>query len=359
MSHQNSLTAFFQKTSKVISRTQIFSTCGCLFLYLLTIAPIRAQIKIDGVLNIREWGAISKTANIPFELGNCYYSLQNDTFFLAFAVIADNADNQSGTRAMDDQLDIYVDANGNNIHDAPDYIFTAGSRSRYGRLRKTCSSCLTSESNQQNGVYASGFSTSFGFGTYPHRIWEIAIPLNSLPTLKQTGFGFKLYSGYPKFSMVTLIDKNSNAYTSLLSLGKKRVVIEKSTVNSVQPTTTVNSDDIIGKRVLDDGGVETSYADGRKRIDYQASYVIIFPDGRRSIVSYMSVPQFVPPSSPDPNENRWLDSLSSSLLSLIADWLNNDPTSIANIKKEEASKTIYEIINRRCSIINYLNPNKK
>jgi len=320
-----------------------------------------AQIKVDGILTPQEWNIAAKGSSLNFDFGNCYFILQNDTVFFAFDIIADNTDNNPGTNPQVDRINIYMDANGDNIYNGEDYNFIAGSLNRSGGLVRTCASCKTKKSiDQSNGIYATRFGTSFLFQDYAHRIWELAIPLKALPQKVKIGFGGKIISVYPQFSTLMFMDKNSPAgFGSLL-------VVENSNVRVYQQKNTQalqqdgdKSQTITGKTILNDGGFETSFADGHKRIEYPSGYTIIAPDGRKSHVSYMSVPKFIPPSLPDANVNKWLESLNSSLMSLIVEWLNNDQNSIVNMTNGETGKNIYEIINRRCSVINHLNPYKK
>jgi hypothetical protein len=172
------------------------------------------------------------------------------------------------------------------------------------------------------------------------------------------GFACKISSVFPQFSAFELMDRNTMMYESLLIMHEGGIVINSSkNTQGVQPESD-KSEVVTGRSILDDGSVETSYADGHKRIDHKGGYIIIAPDGRRSMVDRMSVPELVPPSMPNANTVPWLESLNASLLSLIVEWVGKDERSIANMQAGESGKNIYEIINRRCSIINYLNPRK-
>jgi hypothetical protein len=116
---------------------------------------------------------------------------------------------------------------------------------------------------------------------------------------------------------------------------------------------------VIAQHILEDGGFETVYADGSKKIQYKSGYTMIFPDGRQMRASYMTVSPFIPPTTPDDeNQTRYLQNVSDELLSLLSEFLENDNVSITNFKKGEAGLNIYQVINRRIEFLNYINQQK-
>ena len=128
------------------------------------------------------------------------------------------------------------------------------------------------------------------------------------------------------------------------------------TENNVPDNSNQPGQDEPVKRILDNGEVEISYADGSKKIIYESGSVkFISPDGRVSGYSLMTVPTYIPPNLPDENINQWLTSVSKSLLSFIKDQLHNDQTSIDNLLAAENNLNIYQIINRRFRFIQSLN----
>ena len=155
------------------------------------------------------------------------------------------------------------------------------------------------------------------------------------------------------------MDKTDLAYESLLVLHNGALKIASQKSIPVQPSNVDNSRVVTSRRILTDGSVETTYADKHRRIDFAGGFTIISPDGKKSGASYMTVPKYVPPTTPDANINKWLNNLNSSLLSLISEWVDNDQASMANMTAGESGKNIFDIINRRCSVIDYLNPLKK
>ena len=317
-----------------------------------------AQLRVDGVLTTQEWGMAIKASNLSFDFGYFYYAVQNDTLFFAFDIVADNMDNDPAQSKRTDMVEIYIDVNGNNVRDSQDYIFRANSLHKNGWLIKSCGSCKPAPNNQSNGIYATEMGISPVFSGYNHRIWEIAIPSRALPATTKTGFAFRITSAYPQFSTLVLMDKTDLVYESLLIRHDSTLRIFKQ--KNVPPqSNSDNSTVVTSRRILNDGSVETSYADNHKRIDFAGGFTIISPDGKRSTASYMSVPKYVPPTMPDANINKWLDNLNASLLSLISEWVDHDQASLANMTTGESGKNIFDIINRRCSVIDYLNPLKK
>jgi len=318
-----------------------------------------AQLKVDGVLTTQEWGMAIKTSSLSFDFGYFYYAVQSDTLFFAFDIIADNMDNDPAQNKRTDMVEIYIDVNGNNLRDSQDYVFRANSLQKNGGLIRSCGSCKAAPNNQSNGIYATEMGISPVFKGYSHRTWEIAIPSRALPAKAKTGFAFRITSAYPQFSTLVLMDKTDLAYESVLIWHDStiRIAIQKNV--SPPQSNGDNSTLVTGRRILNDGSVETSYADNHKRIDFAGGFTIISPDGRKSTASYMSVPKYVPPTMPDANINKWLDNLNASLLSLISEWVDHDQASLTNMTAGESGKNIFDIINRRCSVIDYLNPLKK
>ena len=111
------------------------------------------------------------------------------------------------------------------------------------------------------------------------------------------------------------------------------------------------------KRILENGNVEISYADGSKKIIFESGtgYKIISPSGQESVVSFMSVPTYMPPNMPDENIDRWLSAVNKSLLSFIQDQLRHDQVSVTNLLAGKGNLNIYEIIIRRFRFIQSLN----
>ncbi|MBV5313606.1 MAG: hypothetical protein JZU47_09945 [Prolixibacteraceae bacterium] len=133
----------------------------------------------------------------------------------------------------------------------------------------------------------------------------------------------------------------------------------KPTPSSDLSTSPVEQPIVIAQHILEDGGFETEYADGSKKIQYKSGYTMIFPDGRQMRASYMTVSPFIPPTTPDDeNQTRYLQNVSDALLSLLSEFLNNDSVSITNFKKGEAGLNIYQVINRRIEFLNYINQQK-
>ena len=116
---------------------------------------------------------------------------------------------------------------------------------------------------------------------------------------------------------------------------------------------------IIAQHILEDGGFETVYDDGSKKIQGKGGAIMISPDGKQLKTMYMTVPPFVPPTAPeDENQARYLQNVSDQLLNLLSMYLDNDIVSISNYKKGEDGLNIYQVINRRIEFLNYIRQQK-
>jgi hypothetical protein len=116
---------------------------------------------------------------------------------------------------------------------------------------------------------------------------------------------------------------------------------------------------IVRHRIIEDGGFETLFGDGSKKIIYKGSQTNIQPNGDITKIIHSQVPQFIPPTNPSENDfSKYLQNVSNELLNLLSDLLKNDSVSLANFKKSEASLNIYQIIYRRIDFINYINQQK-
>lgn len=116
---------------------------------------------------------------------------------------------------------------------------------------------------------------------------------------------------------------------------------------------------IVSEKILEDGGFETTYSDGSKKILYSNGFTVIDPQGRARKVSYIQVSTFAPPSAPnDPDVIKYLQNVSATLLSFLTDLLEQDAVSIANFQKGDANLNLYQVINRRFRFIDYVTSNK-
>jgi len=106
--------------------------------------------------------------------------------------------------------------------------------------------------------------------------------------------------------------------------------------------------------ITDDGSVQTTMADGTKRISRPGvcGATIVRPDGSRSVLSCNQVQPATPPL-PDDVSAKWLDAHSTGLLDIVRALVGNDQTSIDNYLRnnENAQQTIYERIRVRTDLI--------
>ena len=112
---------------------------------------------------------------------------------------------------------------------------------------------------------------------------------------------------------------------------------------------------IVNRKILEDGGFETTYEDGSRRIKYKGGSTFITPEGDEFKSLFVQVPTFVPPSDPnDPDIAQYLDNIHNELSNFLSELLDNDAESISNFENGDTGLSIYQKINRRFEIINYL-----
>lgn len=116
-----------------------------------------------------------------------------------------------------------------------------------------------------------------------------------------------------------------------------------------------NQRQIINQKILEDGGIETTYDDGSKRIKNEGGITTIWPDGQTTKMMFLQTPPFEPPQSPsDPDIVKYLTNIHDGLSESLSALLENDAESIANFKNGDSGLNMYQKINRRIAIINYL-----
>ena len=125
--------------------------------------------------------------------------------------------------------------------------------------------------------------------------------------------------------------------------------------NYVVVSSDENQPKIISKKVLDDGGIETTYDDKSKRIKYDGGITAISPDGQEMKMLFLQTPPFEPPTDPnDPDIAKYLSNIHDGLSESLASLLGQDAESITNFQNGDAGLNIYQRINRRIAIIDYL-----
>ena len=116
-----------------------------------------------------------------------------------------------------------------------------------------------------------------------------------------------------------------------------------------------NQPKVINQKILEDGGIETTYDNKSKRIKYKGGITIISPDGQTSKMMFLQTPPFVPPQNPgDPDIVKYLTNIHDGLSESLSGLLENDAESITNFENGDSGLNMYQKINRRIAIIDYL-----
>jgi hypothetical protein len=111
----------------------------------------------------------------------------------------------------------------------------------------------------------------------------------------------------------------------------------------------------VKRTIEEDGTVVFEYPDGTIKKRYQGGFIIIHPDGREEIYSFMSGQPPTLPPAPDNTEQAWLEYHAESLLNFIKSLVGQDEESInLYLSTEEEMTSIYEKIQQRTVIINQL-----
>jgi hypothetical protein len=109
--------------------------------------------------------------------------------------------------------------------------------------------------------------------------------------------------------------------------------------------------------VNEDGSIETTLPDGRKRITRpgRCGYTMIMPDGTMRGVQCVQTQPATPPLPTDVSA-RWLDAHNAGLLSIVQALLKHDQSSLDNYLRnhETTQQTIYDKISIRTQTISLL-----
>lgn len=116
-----------------------------------------------------------------------------------------------------------------------------------------------------------------------------------------------------------------------------------------------NQPKIVNQRILEDGGIETTYDDKSKRIKHEGGITVISPNGEEMKMLFLQTPPFEPPTDPsDPDIVKYLTNIHDGLSESLSALLENDEASISNFQSGDAGLNVYQRINRRIAIIDYL-----
>lgn len=132
---------------------------------------------------------------------------------------------------------------------------------------------------------------------------------------------------------------------------------EASENGKVSDTIKPSDEDIIQRRILEDGTVELTYPDGTVKQIFYGGYKVAYPNGMNKSVGFMEIPPPKPPALPQ--DERIIDYLNwqtNSLLDLIKNLLGQDEESISNFLNHETeiASNIYEKMYIRTSYLEWL-----
>ncbi len=303
------------------------------------------DVVVDGQLDAAEWRFAGQ---YNFDIGTCYYRLFRDTLFMAFDIAVDTYDDIDK-----DYLEIALDVNGSGFLDGQQVIDLQNLtyHSNIIKLKMPGSEVVLTPIT--GAVVAGYYGPSAFITNYSHRSWEVAIPAQQLKGLSNPGFAFYVGSGIPQFRKV-VGGETGKQYSLSLQLTGDAVAI---TNREVPKQVTSGGNEVVSIKLLDGDKVETTYADGTRKIDNNGGYVIIYPDGKTSLVEMIQTPFLVPPTLPDNKDiNQFLLNTNERLSNVIAGLLRNDPQSLTLLNNGDALLNIYQLINRRLKFLNSIHP---
>jgi hypothetical protein len=308
---------------------------------------------IDGKLDAAEW-PVSGTLAIQYLYG--WMLLRTDTanLYVALDVTADDVDEgvwSFGTAG--DLFELMVDINGDKVLNVNDvsYSIMPGNPN----LPRLSPGAFVKASAKSAGTAA---RVAAGFGPTPrgsaaHRVWEMSIPIVELTSRKAESIGLaaRVSSSKPPFSalgpfpdtlLVIDIVRGSPTTLRLPSAPVKSAVA-------------ADGGGAIRRTILPGGGVELAFPDGTRKQYLGGTTITIFPDGRRSMVSAMSVARATPPSLPsEPGVLTWIELEAADLLETIQQLVGGDAASVANYTESEKGLSIYKKVDKRIRCIFYL-----
>jgi len=301
---------------------------------------------LDGIFREAEWNS----AAIGLGLKNGWMLVMNDANFLYILIDLNGdtfADPPKQTTPWGDFVSLTFDVNRDEaITPNIDLSYGLYPGSYRAGVQYYLGSGVKTELQRTRAKLVGGFGSSIP-NSPPHRIWEIAIPLNEIATSagQAVKLGVKTYSETPKFS-----DTNPPNFTTDFSN-----LIEIMLAQSLSPDTAEIApvSEATKPTINADGKVQVNNPDGTIEIRYPGGKTIIYPNGeRRSFSFFIGAPVAIPPSIPDNDELNWLNDHSERLLNIVRLLVGNDETQINNYLEHEGTDTnLYEkILNRRSTI---------
>ncbi|WP_158625643.1 hypothetical protein [Corallococcus carmarthensis] len=333
------------------------------FLFILcmpAIAVAAGAPSIDGKLGGVEWTDSSvQKAQLPYGTIKALYS--NATLYIAVDMVLDEHDDglfNGRYPPKGDGLDVIFDSSsaGKGNIDIQDIAFTRkgdiGAPHRY-----TCQTCRTKDQKtlETKSQIAMGFGASPDSAN-PHLIWELSIPISEINA--REGEAVRLWLKF--WSESPHID---GEYFPELSDGessprKLEFKLESAQVQATAPaiaSTTLAASQGRTMVVLDDGTIEVKSSDGMRSV--------LTKDGRFRLRPGDQLPSSTPVEAPaailpvfanDSPMATWLESHNTGLLKTIKRLLNDDPALISNYLKSERNMSVFNKIDRRADVINFL-----
>lgn len=225
----------------------------------------------------------------------------------------------------------------------------------------------------------------------PHRIWELAIPLDELKATPggRVRLGIRTHSTRPEFTdsmpvnhlrdLKNLIEIRLASAPMLATLriarldpqalrrlvANQRVVVQpklprppgRLTPIDPQVPCPLPEGEPVGRAILPNGTIELRFANGSKKLRFAGGWEIICPDGTKvptTVLFSTQIPPTLPPSLPDETTTQWLEYHNTRLLGIIGT-LVDDPDMVDTYLGTEASGwSVYQRIQTRSETISYL-----
>lgn len=225
----------------------------------------------------------------------------------------------------------------------------------------------------------------------PHRVWELAIPLDELKAKAggRVRLGITTHSVRPTFSdayptnhlrqfkdlleirlasspmlaQFRVARLSPNAVRQLVA--NQRIVVQPKTQHPAgdlqlvtpQPPCALPKGEPVGRAILPNGTIELRFANGSKKRRLQGGWEILCPDGTKvpaTVLFSTQIPPTLPPTLPDATANEWLEYHDTRLLGIINS-LVDDPAMVDTYLKTEAPGwSVYQRIQSRSETISYL-----
>lgn len=141
----------------------------------------------------------------------------------------------------------------------------------------------------------------------------------------------------------------------LTSINLSNLEVVKSAIEFKEiQATTPTQNQVVKRRILDNGSVELTYSDGKIEVYSDGGIKVTLPDGTSMTYSMMQVMALVPPMPDEPEVNEWFNALNNNMDDIVSHLLNGDATSINNYKNTLSEYGTVERINNGMKVIGFL-----